>query len=120
AGDVKTGPKVSMADLLQVSCVGVRLGKVHSKGDKPAGLAHGCALVPVNMPLASRRVVITGLGAVTPLGLTAADTWAALAAGRSGIGPITRFDAEGCAARIAGEVRGFEVEAPLAAPLKPH
>ena len=42
-----------------------------------------------------RRVVITGLGAVTPVGNTATDTWSALKAGTCGIGPITRFDAEG-------------------------
>ncbi len=67
-----------------------------------------------------RRVVVTGLGAVTPLGLTAGDNWEALRAGRSGIGPITRFDATLCTARIAGEVRGFEPTAPLAAPLRPR
>lgn len=67
----------------------------------------------------TRRVVITGLGAVTPLGVNAAQTWAALAAGRSGIGPITRFDATDCSARIAGEVRGFNPEAPLGSPLRP-
>mgnify|MGYP003675965859 CR=1 FL=1 len=63
--------------------------------------------------------MITGLGAVTPLGLNAADTWAGLRAGKSGIGPITRFDASLCSAKIAGEVRGFEPTAPLAAALKP-
>jgi 3-oxoacyl-[acyl-carrier-protein] synthase II len=73
----------------------------------------------VNINNANRRVVITGLGAVTPLGLNAAETWAGLAAGKSGIGPITRFDAGLCAAKIAGEVRGFEPTAVLANPLKP-
>jgi 3-oxoacyl-[acyl-carrier-protein] synthase II len=53
-------------------------------------------------------VVITGIGAVTPLGLTAPETWAGMVAGRSGIGPITRFDASLCSARIAGEVRGLD------------
>ena len=53
-----------------------------------------------------RRVAITGLGAVTPVGNSAAATWAALIAGRSGIGRITRFDPTDCAAQIAGEVRG--------------
>lgn len=67
-----------------------------------------------------RRVVITGLGAVTPVGLSAAETWANLVAGKSGIGPITRFDAEGCAARIAGEVKGFEPTAALPTPLRPR
>ncbi len=55
-----------------------------------------------------RRVVVTGLGAVTPLGNTLAATWDGLVSGRSGIGPITRFDATGCNARIAGEVRDFD------------
>ncbi len=57
-----------------------------------------------------RRVVITGLGAVTPLGGTVAETWAGICAGKSGIGSITGFDAEamGLPTRIAGEVRGFD------------
>lgn len=68
----------------------------------------------------SRRVVITGIGAVTPCGNTAAETWAALVAGRSGIGPITRFDSAGCTARIAGEVRNFDPARLLPAPLRPR
>ena len=68
----------------------------------------------------ARRVVITGLGAVTPCGNTAPDTWAALIAGRSGIGPITRFDASGCAAQIAGEVRNFDPARALPAVLHPR
>jgi 3-oxoacyl-[acyl-carrier-protein] synthase II len=56
----------------------------------------------------SRRVVITGIGLISPLGLDCASTWEALLAGRSGIGPITKFDAEKYASRIAGEVRGFD------------
>jgi 3-oxoacyl-[acyl-carrier-protein] synthase II len=67
-----------------------------------------------------RRVAITGLGALTPVGATAPATWEALIAGRSGIGPITRFDPAGCSARIAGEVRGFDPSARLAAPLHPR
>jgi 3-oxoacyl-[acyl-carrier-protein] synthase II len=55
-----------------------------------------------------RRVVITGVGAVTPVGNTAEEFWAALLQGTSGIGPITRFDTTGFATRIAGEVKGFE------------
>ncbi len=55
-----------------------------------------------------RRVAVTGIGGVTPLGLTAAETWESLGAGRSGIGPITRFDTTGCPVRIAGEVKGFD------------
>jgi 3-oxoacyl-[acyl-carrier-protein] synthase II len=57
--------------------------------------------------------VITGIGAVTPLGLNAADTWAGLVAGRSGVRPISAFDASGLATRIAGEVRGLDAEALL-------
>lgn len=68
----------------------------------------------------SRRVVITGVGAVTPCGNSAADTWAALTAGRSGIGRITRFDASACTAQIAGEVKNFDVTKALPAPLHPR
>jgi 3-oxoacyl-[acyl-carrier-protein] synthase II len=57
-----------------------------------------------------RRVVITGLGAVTPVGNDAPSTWRALLAGRSGVGPITRFDATGFAVRIAGEVKEFALD----------
>ena len=53
------------------------------------------------------RVVVTGLGLVTPLGTGIEKNWEALMAGRSGIGPITRFDVSDFAARIAGEVRDF-------------
>jgi 3-oxoacyl-[acyl-carrier-protein] synthase II len=67
-----------------------------------------------------RRVVITGLGAVTPCGNSAAETWAALIAGRSGIGRITRFDPTGCSAQIAAEVKNFDPTRPLAAPLRPR
>lgn len=55
-----------------------------------------------------KRVVITGLGAITPVGNTAEAFWQALLAGHSGIGPITRFDASDYDAKIAGEVKGFE------------
>jgi 3-oxoacyl-[acyl-carrier-protein] synthase II len=56
----------------------------------------------------SRRVVITGLGAVTPLGLDVEETWAALCAGRSGVGPITRFDTTDFPVTIGAEVKGFD------------
>ena len=55
-----------------------------------------------------RRVVVTGLGLVTALGVDVASTWEGLVAGRSGIGPITAFDASGVASRIAGEVPDFD------------
>ena len=54
------------------------------------------------------RVVITGLGAVTPVGNTAEEFWTSLTQGKSGIGPITRFDSTGFSTRIAGEVKGFD------------
>src|SRR5687768_17535939 len=53
------------------------------------------------------RVCITGVGAVTPFGRTANDLWAALAAGRSAIAPVTAFDASGLASRIAGEIADY-------------
>jgi 3-oxoacyl-[acyl-carrier-protein] synthase II len=55
-----------------------------------------------------RRVAVTGLGLVSPLGIGNDENWNALVAGRSGVGPITRFDASGFACRIAGEVKGFD------------
>ena len=54
------------------------------------------------------RVAITGIGAVTPLGNTAPETWEAMRAGRCGIGRIGRFDAEGFAVQVAAEVKGFD------------
>jgi 3-oxoacyl-[acyl-carrier-protein] synthase II len=58
----------------------------------------------------SKRVVITGLGLVTPLGIGVDETWSALCQGRSGIGEITRFDTTDFTTRIAGEVKGFKAE----------
>jgi 3-oxoacyl-[acyl-carrier-protein] synthase II len=55
-----------------------------------------------------RRVVVTGIGLVSSLGIGTDANWAALTAGRSGVGPITKFDAAQFATRIAGEVRGFD------------
>ena len=55
-----------------------------------------------------RRIVITGLGTLNPLGNDPAPTWAAIRAARSGIGPITLFDASDYETRIAGEVKGFD------------
>jgi 3-oxoacyl-[acyl-carrier-protein] synthase II len=55
-----------------------------------------------------RRVVVTGVGAVTPVGNDVETTWRALVAGRHGIGPITRFDTEGFKATLAAEVKDFD------------
>jgi 3-oxoacyl-[acyl-carrier-protein] synthase II len=62
-----------------------------------------------------RRVVVTGLGVISPVGNTVPEAWENLIAGKSGIGPITRFDASNFASRIAGEVKGFDVSAYLSA-----
>src|SRR5665811_1337047 len=56
----------------------------------------------------SQRVVVTGLGAVTPIGNDVPTTWAALLDGRSGAGPVTRFDASDLKTRIAAEVKDFD------------
>ncbi|MGO9440710.1 MAG: beta-ketoacyl synthase N-terminal-like domain-containing protein, partial [Terriglobales bacterium] len=56
----------------------------------------------------TRRVVVTGVGLVTPLAVGTEDSWAAIRAGKSGIGPITQFDAAAFSCRIAGEVKGFD------------
>ena len=57
-----------------------------------------------------RRVVVTGLGCVSPVGNTVSESWANLLAGKSGVDLITRFDASNFACRFAGEVKGFELE----------
>src|SRR3989442_5287179 len=73
--------------------------------------ARGASIARLNAPNGTRRrVVVTGLGLVTPLGIGIEANWESLVAGRSGIGPITRFDASGLPARVAGEVRDFEPE----------
>lgn len=60
--------------------------------------------------MSRRRVVVTGLGCISPVGNTVADAWANLLAGQSGIDRITKFDTEAFACKIAGEVKGFNVE----------
>lgn len=57
-----------------------------------------------------RRVVVTGLGCVSPIGNTVAESWAALIEGKSGIATITKFDATPFSTRFAGEVKGFNIE----------
>lgn len=59
--------------------------------------------------MSSRRVVVTGLGLISPVGNTVAAGWDAVCNGRSGIGPITAFDVSELSTRIAGEIRDFEV-----------
>jgi 3-oxoacyl-[acyl-carrier-protein] synthase II len=58
--------------------------------------------------MSRRRVVVTGLGLVSPVGIGVEESWSALVAGKSGIGPITLFDASSFPTRIAGEVKGFD------------
>ncbi|MDR0633879.1 MAG: beta-ketoacyl-ACP synthase II [Azoarcus sp.] len=58
--------------------------------------------------MSRRRVVVTGLGVISPVGNTVPEAWENLIAGKSGIGPITRFDASTFASRVAGEVRNFD------------
>lgn len=57
-----------------------------------------------------RRVVVTGVGAVTPLGNSIEETWAAILDGKSGVGPLTRVDAEKFTAKVAAEVKDFDIE----------
>ena len=60
--------------------------------------------------MSRRRVVVTGLGLVSPVGISVAEGWGNLIAGRSGIANITKFDASAFACRFAGEVKGFNIE----------
>ncbi|MBY0470676.1 beta-ketoacyl-ACP synthase II [bacterium] len=66
----------------------------------------------------TRRVVVTGIGAITPLGLNAQDTWRNAIAGKSGVGKITCFDYGDCSVQIAAEVRGYDPTQPVG-PFKP-
>ncbi len=70
--------------------------------------------------MSAPRVVVTGVGAVTPAGNTAGETWEAMLAGRSGVGPITLFDPEPFPVRIQAEVRDFEVDARVDAKQRRH
>lgn len=60
--------------------------------------------------MGQRRVVITGLGCISPVGNNVADMWNAVTSGKSGIGPITRFDASAFSTTFAGEVKNFRLE----------
>ena len=60
--------------------------------------------------MSRRRVVVTGLGCISPVGNTVGDAWANLLAGQSGIGLISKFDTSNFSCKIAGEVKGFDVE----------
>ena len=66
------------------------------------------------------RVVVTGVGAVTPAGNTAEETWASVLDGRSGVGPITLFDAEPFPVRIQAEVKDFEIDERIGAKQRRH
>ncbi|MGE7917551.1 beta-ketoacyl-ACP synthase II [Viridibacillus sp. NPDC093762] len=61
--------------------------------------------------MTKRRVVVTGMGAVTPLGNDVETTWKAIKEGQSGVGPLTRIDAEQFPAKVAAEVKDFDIEA---------
>lgn len=61
-------------------------------------------------PTQKRRVVVTGLGAITPIGNNVKDYWAGLVEGKSGLGPITQFDTTDFSTKIAGEVKNFNAE----------
>jgi 3-oxoacyl-[acyl-carrier-protein] synthase II len=62
-----------------------------------------------------RRVVVTGLGCISPVGNTVSEAWSKLIAGQSGIGPITRFDATAMSCKIAGEIKNFDLESYITA-----
>lgn len=68
----------------------------------------------------ARRVVITGIGAVSPLGLTASESWKSALEGKSGLGRISLFDSTDCPVQIAAEVKGYDVTKPLEKPLNPR
>ena len=65
--------------------------------------------------MSRRRVVVTGLGCISPVGNTVTEAWSNILAGKSGIGPITKFDASTFSAHIAGEVKNFDISPYLSA-----
>ena len=71
------------------------------------GTANSSTSIFQRPPREQRRVVVTGVGCLTPLGLNLRDTWEGALAGRSGIGPITQFNSEAYDTQIAGEIKGF-------------
>src|SRR6478735_1717699 len=71
-------------------------------------------------PYGKNRVVVTGIGIVSPVGLSRETSWNAIIEGKSGIGKITRFDATECSAQIAGEVKDFDPAAQLKTPIYPR
>lgn len=69
---------------------------------------------------AKNRVVVTGIGIVSPVGLTRESSWNAIIEGKSGVAKITQFDPKDCAAQIAAEVKNFEPSKPLEKPIYPR
>ena len=65
-----------------------------------------------------RRVVITGMGLITPVGIGVEESWSAICAGKSGIAKITQFDASAYQTQIAAEVKGFNAEDFMQWPLR--
>lgn len=59
--------------------------------------------------MSKRRIVVTGLGAITPVGLNVDDTWRNIVSGKSGIGPLTGFDPSGFSTRFGGEIKGLDI-----------
>src|SRR5688572_4525318 len=97
-----------------------RAGEAHRRREARErlrhGFARGCAphawrSRPPSHIAMTRRVVVTGMGAVTPVGLDIATTWEALTSGKSGTARITRFDPSPYETQIAGEVKGFDATA---------
>src|SRR5512146_2335261 len=90
-----------------------------TEGARPQRLARATRpsqfLQRIASTMSRRRVVVTGLGIVSPVGIGVDEAWRNIVEGRSGIGPITRFDASGFPSRIAGEVKGFDVSRWLSA-----
>ena len=74
---------------------------------------------PLNLNGGKRRVVVTGIGAVTPLGLSARESWKNALEGRSGVATITLFDPKDCPVTFAAEVKGFDVTKAVG-PFKPN
>src|SRR5207249_6867015 len=87
-------------------------GRAHADADESAALVDPAAQRSIGAAsigtMVNRRVVVTGIGLVSSLGIGTEANWQALTAGQSGIGRITKFDASEFSTQIAGEVKGFD------------
>src|SRR5262245_18489444 len=86
----------------------VRRSVQNRSEEREPGRASACSTATERVMVSTRRVVVTGLGLVSPLGLDSVSFWSSLAVGRSGVRPLQLFDASALPVRFGGEVLNFD------------